>query len=127
MFIKRHRVTRDDGSFFNPGDFSVGDTVSIYGRNFYLVDADSFTREFMAARGKEQGGPLPYPGDPVDVYRATFGMNRGRAPQAREGETSRAGWEASGIGWAGAETQGGGRAGEEEGGWWCVGLSGIAQ
>ncbi|KAG2435098.1 hypothetical protein HXX76_007184 [Chlamydomonas incerta] len=92
VFIKRHRVTRDDGSFFNPGDFSVGDTVSIYGRTFYLVDADSFTREFMAARGKEQGPPLPYPGDPVDVYRATFGMNRGRAPEAREdspGSTTR--------------------------------------
>jgi hypothetical protein len=80
VFVKRHRITREDGSFFTPADFTVGETVSIYGRTFHLVDADTFTREFAASKlGKELGGPLPYPGDPVDTYRATFGANRGRA------------------------------------------------
>jgi len=76
VFIKRHKVTREDGSFFNPDDFTVGGEVSIYGRTFFLVDADNFTREYMAARGKEQGGALPYPEDPVDGFRTTFGLHK---------------------------------------------------
>ncbi len=80
VFIKRHRCTREDGGFFSPADFNVGETVTIYGRTFHLTDADSFTREFMAAQlGRDMGGPLGYPDDPVDAYRTTFGMNRGRA------------------------------------------------
>lgn len=83
VFIKRHRVTREDGSFFTPNDFSVGDSATIYGRTFFLVDADTFTREFLESKGKEQPAALPYPGDPVDGYRTAFGMNRGRADDGR--------------------------------------------
>lgn len=81
MFIKRHKLTKEDGvSFFTPDDFSVGETVTIYGRTFYLVDADGFTREFYKLNlGREFGTPLGYPDDPVDQYRATFGLTRGKS------------------------------------------------
>ncbi|GIL45577.1 hypothetical protein Vafri_2780 [Volvox africanus] len=89
VFIKRHRVTREDGSFFTPNDFSVGLSATIYGRTFFLVDADSFTREYLASKGKEQPSALPYPDDPVDGYRTAFGMNRGRADDASAGTLTR--------------------------------------
>ncbi|KAG2501001.1 hypothetical protein HYH03_000822 [Edaphochlamys debaryana] len=85
VFIKRHRCTREDGSFFNPTDFAVGDCVTMYGRTFYLVDADAFTREYLQMKyGKDLASPLGYPNDPVDNFRTTFGMNRGRAPPGSE-------------------------------------------
>ncbi|EFJ52449.1 hypothetical protein VOLCADRAFT_79034 [Volvox carteri f. nagariensis] len=89
VFIKRHRVTCEDGGFFNPDDFSVGQSVTIYGRTFFLVDADNFTREYLAGKGKEQGAALPYPDDPVDGYRTAFGMNRGRADDTTAGTLTR--------------------------------------
>jgi hypothetical protein len=78
IFVKRHKVTRDDGSFFDPTHFAVGAEISIYGRTFYLVDADTFTRDFYQAQGVDLDAPMPYPDDPVDAYRTTFGLNRGK-------------------------------------------------
>lgn len=56
----------------------MGGEVTIYGRTYYLVDADAFTRQFYQDNaGIDLAAPLPYPDDPVDAYRATFGLNRG--------------------------------------------------
>lgn len=79
IFVKRHKLTKDvTGGFFTPADFSVGGEVTIYGRTYYLVDADAFTRQFYQDNaGIDLAAPLPYPDDPVDAYRATFGLNRG--------------------------------------------------
>mmetsp|Transcript_4241 Transcript_4241/g.7013 ORF Transcript_4241/g.7013 Transcript_4241/m.7013 type:complete len:624 (-) Transcript_4241:564-2435(-) len=77
-FIKRHKLTKEDGvSFFTPSEFNVGDSVTIYGRTFFLTDADSFTRDWYCANyNREMSEALPYPNDPVDNYRATFGLTR---------------------------------------------------
>jgi EF-hand domain-containing protein 1 len=78
MFVKRHKLTKEDGSFFTPVDFRVGEEVTIYGRTYFLVDADNFTREYCAAElGLQQPDAMPYPDDPVDTYRATFGLTKG--------------------------------------------------
>ncbi|KAG1675125.1 hypothetical protein FOA52_003348 [Chlamydomonas sp. UWO 241] len=77
VLIKRHKVTKEDGTFFTPVDFSVGAELSIYGRAYFLTDVDKFTREFYDAQGIEQGSPIGHPDDPVDTYKATFGLNRG--------------------------------------------------
>lgn len=78
-FIKRHVFIKDDGvSAFTPADFSVGDCTTIYGRVFYLVDADGFTRQwFEDNMGTTLAAPLPYPDDPVDNYRMSFGLTKG--------------------------------------------------
>ncbi len=88
MFIKRHKLTKDDGSgFFAPSDFAVGELVTIYGRAYHLVDADSFTREWYKTHlGQDFPAPLGYPDDPVDQYRATFGLTRG--PKGEPGASS---------------------------------------
>ena len=78
VFIKRHKVTKDDGGFFTPADFAVGQEVTIYGRTFFLTDADGFTREHYATKlGIELAGALAYPDDPIETYRSKFGLNKG--------------------------------------------------
>ena len=79
VFVKRHKVTKDDGSFFSPADFLVGQELHVYAKTLFLVDADEYTREWCKANlGRDLDAPLGYPDDPVEDYRATFGMNRGR-------------------------------------------------
>lgn len=57
----------------------MGETVTVYGRTFFLTDCDSFTRDFYTTNfSRDQGGPLPYPDEPIDTYRATFGGWKGR-------------------------------------------------
>jgi hypothetical protein len=47
VFIKRHKLTKEDGSFFHPSDFNVGDIVTIYGRSYYLVDAGEWVQPWL--------------------------------------------------------------------------------
>ncbi len=59
-------------------------------RRFHLVDADSYTRAWYPHHlGKELPAPQGYPDDPVDQYRATFGLTRG--PKGEEGGSGAAG------------------------------------
>lgn len=45
VFVRRHQIDKEDGSGpFSPSDLAVGQTVTIYGRTFIVVDADEFTR-----------------------------------------------------------------------------------
>lgn len=65
-------------SFFSPTEFNVGESITIYGRTFFLTDADAFTREWYKVNfDRDLSGSMPYPDDPVDQYRATFGLTRG--------------------------------------------------
>lgn len=77
VFVKRHQVDKEDGSGpFTPTDLAVGETVTVYGRTFILVDADAFTRTWYAEKlGVELGPAGGYPADPVDQYREHFGLS----------------------------------------------------
>lgn len=69
-FLKRHRVEKKEGGFVNATDLRVGEEVELYGRVYFLVDADGFTRDFMEKEYGVQLGATPgYPDDPYDVYR----------------------------------------------------------
>jgi len=60
-FLKRQRVQRADQSgFLGPGDFRVGEDISIYSRNFHVTGADRFTRWFFEENGidLEQDEPV---------------------------------------------------------------------
>lgn len=48
MFLKRHRVPKE-GGFLTPHDLAVGSTVTVYGRTYFLVDADAWTRTWWVA------------------------------------------------------------------------------
>jgi hypothetical protein len=51
--------------FLGPSNFSVGGLVSIYGKPYHIIDADTFTRTYMESSGLPQGAALPLP---VDQY-----------------------------------------------------------
>lgn len=66
IFLKRQMVLKQDlpvGSQTALGieDFKVGETINIYGRNYKIIDADPYTREFYSNLGYEQpaGEELP--------------------------------------------------------------------
>jgi hypothetical protein len=75
--VRRHQITNEeDSSPLTPSDLAVGRTVTIYGRTFFLVDADAFTRSWYGQHMELELAPAgSYPSDPVDAYRQHFGLN----------------------------------------------------
>ena len=72
-FLKRHRIPNGDtGSFFGVEDIKVGETVTFYGRSFFVVSCDAFTRSFLEARGVAPAEDQPFPDEPIERYRATL-------------------------------------------------------
>eukprot|EP00698_Gefionella_okellyi_P017111 TRINITY_DN4961_c0_g1_i1.p1 TRINITY_DN4961_c0_g1~~TRINITY_DN4961_c0_g1_i1.p1 ORF type:complete len:564 (+),score=138.45 TRINITY_DN4961_c0_g1_i1:103-1794(+) len=45
QFARRGKLPRPQGGLYTERDFKVGITVNIYGRPFFIYDADSYTRE----------------------------------------------------------------------------------
>jgi len=77
VFVKRHQITKEeDGNLLSPADIAVGQPVTVYGRTFFMVDADVFTRTWYAQQlGLELAQAGTYPADPVEAYRQHFGLN----------------------------------------------------
>lgn len=44
VIVKRHKVTKADGSYMTMDDLQVGTNVSLYGKVYRIVDANQFTR-----------------------------------------------------------------------------------
>jgi EF-hand domain-containing protein 1 len=69
-FLKRQMVLKpgmpgSQESALSIDDFRVGDSITIYGRNIRLIDADQYTREFYSNLGYDQAeGEEP----PVDKF-----------------------------------------------------------
>ncbi|KIY98702.1 EF-hand domain-containing protein 1 [Monoraphidium neglectum] len=77
IFVRRHQVPRGDGSGATivPADLAVGATIDVYGRTFFLVDCDQFTRAWFRENLQlEQADAQGYPSDQVDAYRTKFGL-----------------------------------------------------
>jgi hypothetical protein len=51
VFIKRHKLTKEDGSFYSPAEFSVGEPITIYGRTFFLTDAGNYLSQCPTRHG----------------------------------------------------------------------------
>ena len=71
-FIKRHRIPGPHGRDLSETDLMVGETVTIYGRTFKIVDCDNFTRKDLLDRGFAVGKPCPYPDDKFGIKRSDF-------------------------------------------------------
>ena len=59
--MKRH------SSKLRPAELSVGGTAAIYGHDICLVDADGFTRAWLAQRGCPAADPVPYPEGAIEA------------------------------------------------------------
>jgi len=67
-FIKRHKIPKPDGTPYTERDVRVGENTCMYGKVFRIVDADSFTREHLAAQDIVMGPSEGYPADPYQVH-----------------------------------------------------------
>lgn len=59
--MKRHSCK------LRPAVLSVGGTAVIYGHDISLVDADGFTRAWLAERGCPAADPVPYPEGAIEA------------------------------------------------------------
>ena len=73
VFLKRHKIPKNDvGDFYTRADVRVADTLTLYGRTFYVVSCDAFTRGFLTDQGFEVNEDVGFPDDPIDAYRETM-------------------------------------------------------
>jgi hypothetical protein len=74
--LKRHRARVTDiktGASVpaSPSAFAIGAPITLYGRTFYLTDADPFTRGwFRTNTGTDLPLALPIPTGAIDLYKA---------------------------------------------------------
>ena len=66
-FVKRHRFPKDEVSFYGVADLAIDTRVTIYGREFHIVDAPPSTRAYVEkALGVEMPAAVPLPPDMYD-------------------------------------------------------------
>ena len=69
VFLKRHRAPKQDGGFFGPADFKVGETIEIHYCVYKLTGADAFTRAFHDKIGVPLAPAIETPTDPYTIGR----------------------------------------------------------
>jgi len=70
--VRRHRVQRPgavEGQFYTVEDLNIGNELTIYSRQFKLVDCDQFTNNFLTKLGVRMNPPQQIPGDPYTEQR----------------------------------------------------------
>jgi len=70
-FLRRHRAKKDDDSYVNVSDFHINSEFSLYGRTFFITDADKFTHEFLSKLGQDSASNTTIPEDPYTNNRET--------------------------------------------------------
>ena len=84
VFLKRHRVplhalgTSAGGptlgaaprGFVGTRQLVVGDSIELYGRTFFIVSCDAWTREYLTCRGQSVAPDGEYPQAPLQAYLA---------------------------------------------------------
>jgi hypothetical protein len=53
VFLRRSIVPRSDGSSMTLDDLSIGEEVTIFGRQFYITDCNDNTRDFLRSIGRQ--------------------------------------------------------------------------
>lgn len=92
VFLKRHRIQKDDGSFVGLSDLVVGGVSTFYGRSFVILSCDPFTRSFLTEQGIEvaDDSELASSVEPIVEYRAAH-MKKGTGgpPKPRQDDLTR--------------------------------------
>ncbi|KAJ1460293.1 hypothetical protein M885DRAFT_459085 [Pelagophyceae sp. CCMP2097] len=58
--LRRQKLPSPGGQMYHWRDLNLGDYVEVFSRQLLLVDADGFTRDFVAQRGAPIGEPVAY-------------------------------------------------------------------
>lgn len=72
VFLKRHRVAKNESEFYSWQDFRIGERIIVYGKAIMLVDCDEATRNFFDRNALDVGEPLEFPSDPFEAARTKF-------------------------------------------------------
>ena len=90
VFIKRHTIPKNDAGVFKIVDLKVGEAVTFYGRTFYIVDCDPFTKAFLIEKGIEIAEAKGYPAEPIEKYRESLRkVKSGGPPKPRDDDLTR--------------------------------------
>ncbi|EAX87685.1 MGC84469 protein, putative [Trichomonas vaginalis G3] len=74
-FLRRHRAKKDDDSYVNVGDFHIGEEFSLYGRVYFIQEADKFTHEFLDKLNRDGRTDETIPDDPYIQKRTLVEYN----------------------------------------------------
>ena len=66
-FLRRHKIPKPDGQPYTEKDIKVGQNLCMYARVFRIVDADTFTRDYLSHQNITLA---PAEGIPIDPYNA---------------------------------------------------------
>jgi Ca2+-binding EF-hand superfamily protein len=82
-FVRRHKIhsPNPDKEYMDSNDLVVGQNVTIYGRTFYIVDCDEWTRRTLESSGIAVPEAQPYPVDPYSKARSEFEQRETGADQ----------------------------------------------
>lgn len=69
VFLRRMKVSKEDGGYLKFPDLLVGESVSIYKREFHIISCDDFTRKFLAEKGITLADDGEAPGDPYTMMK----------------------------------------------------------
>jgi len=73
VFLKRHKVSKRDGSFVTAKDLAPGSSVNMYGRQFHILGCmDDITREQLQALGIDTSIDKQAPEDPATTAANKF-------------------------------------------------------
>eukprot|EP00899_Mesostigma_viride_P022957 jgi/Mesvir1/3846/Mv19812-RA.1 len=72
VFLKRHKVPKASGGYYDQSDLGIGQDLTFYGRTFHIVDCDKFTLEYLLRQGIQMPPAEPYPPEPLEQFKATL-------------------------------------------------------
>lgn len=73
LFLKRTKIKKENGEFYNFSDFFVGQNIFIFGKIIKLVDCDEYTREFYNDQNIIQPDKIYYA---VDIFHDLNNKNK---------------------------------------------------
>ena len=70
ILLKRHKIPGFSGHQLAPKEIQVGQTVTVYGRTYYIAAVDAFTRHYLAEHGIQLAPDEQIPACPYDAWLA---------------------------------------------------------
>jgi len=90
VFLKRHRIPTAAAGFYSWSDLNVGESVTFYGRTFYVYSCDPFTRKFITGSGLQVADDQEAPEEPIEAYRNSLKkVKSGGPPKPRNDDLTR--------------------------------------
>lgn len=84
VFLKRRKVPKPEGGYYDTMDFNLGINIPIYERVFRIIDCDEFTRKYYADIGVSLN---PAEGYPTDMYQTNRLLTMTKIPPPDIAET----------------------------------------